>query len=64
LEEEDKEEYREAFVEFDKNKDGRINDKELQALMRHLGVIMTTAEILEMIREAGGKIRYTYNYQW
>jgi len=38
LDVEDQEEYREAFALFDKNKDGRINGKELSELMRYLGV--------------------------
>mmetsp|Transcript_7589 Transcript_7589/g.10472 ORF Transcript_7589/g.10472 Transcript_7589/m.10472 type:complete len:149 (+) Transcript_7589:110-556(+) len=54
LDEEQKDEFREAFQEFDKNKDGRINGKELQALMRHMGTIQTDAETMEMIRECGG----------
>jgi len=54
LDEEQKEEFRVAFSEFDKNHDGRINAKELQALMRHMGSIQTDGETMEMIRECGG----------
>lgn len=39
----------------DKNKDGRINGKELQEAFRFLGTIYTDGEIMDLIREAGGK---------
>jgi hypothetical protein len=32
-----------------------VNAKELQALMRHMGVIQSDAETLEMMRECAGK---------
>eukprot|EP01117_Protostelium_nocturnum_P011097 TRINITY_DN4028_c0_g1_i1.p1 TRINITY_DN4028_c0_g1~~TRINITY_DN4028_c0_g1_i1.p1 ORF type:complete len:150 (+),score=47.86 TRINITY_DN4028_c0_g1_i1:163-612(+) len=54
LDEEQTEEFKEAFMEHDKNNDGRINGKELQALMRYLGSIQSDAETMEMIRECGG----------
>lgn len=31
-----------------------VDPKTLQALMRHMGVLQSDAETLEMIREAGG----------
>eukprot|EP01114_Cavostelium_apophysatum_P008835 TRINITY_DN2169_c0_g1_i2.p1 TRINITY_DN2169_c0_g1~~TRINITY_DN2169_c0_g1_i2.p1 ORF type:complete len:149 (+),score=34.18 TRINITY_DN2169_c0_g1_i2:158-604(+) len=53
LDDEQKEEFTEAFNEFAK-KAGRVGPKDLQALMRHMGTIQTDAETLEMVREAGG----------
>jgi len=53
LEDEQIEEYKEAFNEFAKNK-GFLKAKDLQALMRHMGTIHTDAETLEMVRECGG----------
>ena len=32
----------------------RINGKELSGLMRYMGVIMTDAEVMDMIRQCGG----------
>ncbi|PRP74842.1 calmoduline [Planoprotostelium fungivorum] len=54
LDEEQLDEFKEAFAEFDKNNDGRVNGKELQALMRHMGTIQSDAETVEMMRECGG----------
>ena len=44
-------EFREAFALFDKDGDGTITAKELEAVMRGLGQNPTNAEILDMIAE-------------
>jgi Ca2+-binding EF-hand superfamily protein len=56
LDTEQVEEFKEAFAEFDKNKDGRVSAKELQELMRYMGTIHTDSETMEMVRECGGNI--------
>jgi len=63
MDEEQVEEMKEAFHEFDKNKDGRINGKELSGLMRFMGVILSDAEVMEVIRECGGSVDVT-EQQW
>lgn len=60
LDDEQREEFTEAFQAFDKNKDGRVNGKELQALMRYMGTILSDAETMEMIRECGGALSFLF----
>eukprot|EP01119_Soliformovum_irregulare_P011025 TRINITY_DN2731_c0_g1_i1.p1 TRINITY_DN2731_c0_g1~~TRINITY_DN2731_c0_g1_i1.p1 ORF type:complete len:147 (-),score=40.61 TRINITY_DN2731_c0_g1_i1:54-494(-) len=62
MDQEAQEEYREVFAEFAKSK-GRVNAKDLQALMRHMGTILTDAETVEVIRSCGGGDSIDLN-QW
>ncbi|XP_031443332.1 calcium-binding protein 2-like [Clupea harengus] len=53
------EELREAFVEFDKNKDGFVNCKDLGECMRTMGYMPTEMELIELSQQiAGGKIDF------
>ncbi|EDW16097.1 calmodulin-related protein 97A [Drosophila mojavensis] len=56
------EEFREAFMIFDRNEDGFISPAELRFVMANLGEKLTDEEIDDMIREADfdgdGKIDY------
>jgi len=54
LDEEALEEFKEAFALYDKNKDGRVNAKELQELMRYMGNIYADGEIMDLMRQFGG----------
>ncbi len=54
LDEEELDEYKEAFSLFDKNKDNQLSPKELQETMRYLGNIYSDGEIIDMIKEVGG----------
>jgi len=53
LDDEEKEELLESFQFFAKGRPV-LAGKDVAALMRYLGVIMTDAEVMTMIREAGG----------
>ena len=48
LTEEQKEEFKEAFTLYDKDKDNRINTKELFDVMKYLGQLMTPNQLSEM----------------
>jgi len=54
LDDEEREEYTEAFQLHDKNKDGRMTARELQECFRYLGTIYSDGEIMDLVREAGG----------
>uniref|UniRef100_A0A3Q3KT00 Calcium binding protein 2b n=1 Tax=Mastacembelus armatus TaxID=205130 RepID=A0A3Q3KT00_9TELE len=52
-------ELREAFVEFDKNKDGYISHKDLGECMRTMGYMPTEMELIELSQQiCGGKIDF------
>ncbi|KAJ8377296.1 hypothetical protein AAFF_G00261450 [Aldrovandia affinis] len=56
---EEVEELREAFVEFDKNKDGYISCKDLGECMRTMGYMPTEMELLELGQQmCGGKFDF------
>ena len=46
-------ELREAFVEFDKNKDGFVNCKDLGECMRTMGYMPTEMELIELSQQIG-----------
>ncbi|XP_036406790.1 calcium-binding protein 2a isoform X2 [Megalops cyprinoides] len=53
------EELKEAFVEFDKDKDGFINCKDLGECMRTMGYMPTEMELIELSQQiSGGKIDF------
>ncbi|XP_026050653.1 calcium-binding protein 2 isoform X1 [Astatotilapia calliptera] len=53
------EELREAFVEFDKNKDGYISHKDLGECMRTMGYMPTEMELIELSQQiCGGKVDF------
>ncbi|XP_017061366.1 calmodulin-1 [Drosophila ficusphila] len=47
------EEIREAFNLYDTNRSGSVSIKQLGGVMRHLGEILTEAEIYDLANEAG-----------
>mmetsp|Transcript_52438 Transcript_52438/g.113589 ORF Transcript_52438/g.113589 Transcript_52438/m.113589 type:complete len:143 (-) Transcript_52438:72-500(-) len=47
-------EWKECFDLFDKDKDGKIQDKELGESLRSLGQLLTQKEVTEMLKEAPG----------
>uniref|UniRef100_A0A3Q0RDB9 Calcium binding protein 2b n=1 Tax=Amphilophus citrinellus TaxID=61819 RepID=A0A3Q0RDB9_AMPCI len=53
---------REAFVEFDKNKDGYISHKDLGECMRTMGYMPTEMELIELSQQicecSGGKVDF------
>ncbi|KAG7230349.1 hypothetical protein INR49_024453 [Caranx melampygus] len=50
---------REAFVEFDKNKDGYISHKDLGECMRTMGYMPTEMELIELSQQiCGGKVDF------
>ncbi|XP_039976511.1 calcium-binding protein 5-like [Xiphias gladius] len=52
-------ELREAFVEFDKNKDGYISHKDLGECMRTMGYMPTEMELIELSQQiCGGKVDF------
>lgn len=54
-------ELREAFVEFDKNKDGYISHKDLGECMRTMGYMPTEMELIELsqqICECSNSLKY------
>uniref|UniRef100_A0A3B4WDZ9 Calcium binding protein 2b n=1 Tax=Seriola lalandi dorsalis TaxID=1841481 RepID=A0A3B4WDZ9_SERLL len=56
-------ELREAFVEFDKNKDGYISHKDLGECMRTMGYMPTEMELIELSQQicewnSGGKVDF------
>ncbi|XP_026185607.1 calcium-binding protein 2 isoform X1 [Mastacembelus armatus] len=56
---EELDELREAFVEFDKNKDGYISHKDLGECMRTMGYMPTEMELIELSQQiCGGKIDF------
>ncbi|XP_030634891.1 calcium-binding protein 2 isoform X1 [Chanos chanos] len=53
------EELKEAFKEFDKNKDGYINCKDLGECMRTMGYMPTEMELIELSQQiCGGKVDF------
>ncbi|KAI4501129.1 hypothetical protein M0802_003932 [Mischocyttarus mexicanus] len=61
-----KDELREAFRVFDKNKDGLISSKELRHVMTNLGEKLSEEEVDDMIKEADldgdGMVNYEGNF--
>ncbi|XP_069387908.1 calcium-binding protein 2 isoform X2 [Paralichthys olivaceus] len=56
---EELDELREAFVEFDKNKDGYISHKDLGECMRTMGYMPTEMELIELSQQiCGGKVDF------
>ncbi|XP_071362897.1 calcium-binding protein 2 isoform X1 [Trachinotus anak] len=52
-------ELREAFLEFDKNKDGYISHKDLGECMRTMGYMPTEMELIELSQQiCGGKVDF------
>ncbi|XP_037118198.1 calcium-binding protein 2 isoform X1 [Syngnathus acus] len=56
---EEMDELREAFLEFDKNKDGFISHKDLGECMRTMGYMPTEMELIELSQQiCGGKVDF------
>ncbi|XP_077589696.1 calcium-binding protein 2 isoform X1 [Stigmatopora nigra] len=56
---EELDELREAFLEFDKNKDGYISHKDLGECMRTMGYMPTEMELIELSQQiCGGKVDF------
>ncbi|XP_054647119.1 calcium-binding protein 2 isoform X1 [Dunckerocampus dactyliophorus] len=56
---EEMDELREAFLEFDKNKDGYISHKDLGECMRTMGYMPTEMELIELSQQiCGGKVDF------
>jgi Ca2+-binding EF-hand superfamily protein len=55
-------EIRQAFVKYDKDKDGRVNALELGKIMREMGHNPTYGELETIIKENGGKIMFIAFY--
>jgi len=56
-------EYKDAFAMFDKDRDGLINKKELDAMFRALGQTPNEQEISDMIREVDTQAKGAINFQ-
>lgn len=54
---------KQVFKIFDKNSDGFIDEEELRATMRDLGMTLTSDDIVQMFREAGCKDSQRISYQ-
>ena len=57
-------ELREAFVEFDKDKDGFISCKDLGNLMRTMGYMPTEMELIELSQNINMNCESFYSHSW
>nr|XP_061793034.1 calcium-binding protein 2-like isoform X2 [Nerophis lumbriciformis] len=55
---EEMDELREAFLEFDKNKDGYISHKDLGECMRTMGYMPTEMELIELSQQISLNVKY------
>jgi len=55
--------YKDAFAMFDKDRDGLINKKELDAMFRALGQTPSEQDISDMIREVDAQAKGAINFQ-
>jgi Ca2+-binding EF-hand superfamily protein len=54
---------RDAFSIFDQDDDGLISTNDLNHMMKHLGTPLSTAEVHDVIREAGSIDNHTIDYK-